>query len=84
VPQVTDLRSNASGSNVVFTWSNPDPRDGDTYLYRIDDSGSSGQFIATATPRVSVPASATGRTCVTIKLIRADNRAGDPVQACNR
>lgn len=84
VPQVTDLRSNASGSNVVFTWSNPDPRDGDTYLYRIDDSGSSGQFIATVTPRVSVPASATGRTCVTIKLIRADNRAGDPVQACNR
>lgn len=72
----------ADGS-VVFTWTNPDEQEGDTYLW--------GRRTATGEPElqivedrtVTVPADGTGEVCVEVSIVRADRRASAvPAEGC--
>jgi hypothetical protein len=82
VPRVGDLAGAVAGTDVVFTWTNPDPAEGDSYLwYPVTLEG-------TSTPQrvegetVTIPADPSGRTCIEVQLVRANGGAGDAVRGC--
>lgn len=82
VPSIATVTGKVAGSNVVFTWSDPDPKDGDSFLWHTVDQGSSGTLTVTETPTATVPA-AGGRTCIEVFLRRSSGRTSDaPTLGC--
>ncbi|MEH3090225.1 MAG: protein kinase [Microbacterium arborescens] len=82
VPRVGDLAGTASGADVVFTWTNPEPAEGDSYLWypvTLDGTGTP-QRVQEAS--ATVPADASGRTCIEVQLVRANGGASDAVRGC--
>lgn len=82
VPAPTDLVGGVQGTEVVFTWTHPDPIDGDTYLWRTVDALSEGAFTETRVASATVPAAASGSTCVEVVTRRAGKTSATPVGAC--
>ncbi|MBN9224038.1 MULTISPECIES: protein kinase [unclassified Microbacterium] len=83
VPTVVDLAGTVDGASVVFTWTNPDPRKGDVYLWRTVVPGTAEALAESTDPTVTVPADPTGRTCIEVVLRRANGAsATDSVQGC--
>ncbi|GGH42244.1 serine/threonine-protein kinase [Microbacterium album] len=82
-PQITGLAGQPEGGEVAFTWSNPDPREGDTYLWRPVVAGESHTFEETAEPTAVVAADASGRACIEVVLRRANGTsAPEGVEGC--
>ncbi|MDN8547932.1 protein kinase [Microbacterium sp. NM3R9] len=82
VPRVGDLAGAASGDQVTFTWTNPDPIEGDTYLWypvTLDGAGAPQRVEAET---IAVPADPSGRTCIEVQLVRSNGGAGDAVRGC--
>lgn len=82
-PAPTDLAGTveADGS-VTFTWVNPEPQDGDGYLWGPYDPTGSGRMTPAAAPPVTLQPDATGKTCVQVTVVRADGRMSDPAVGC--
>ena len=81
VPKVTDLAGVRNGDQVTFTWTNPDPKEGDLYLWQIADPE------ATEPPKTTDQETATvtspQRACIEVTLRRSDGRtAGEPQTGC--
>ena len=77
VPTVSEPVGTVDASGVVFTWTNPDPQDGDTYLWRQEAPGETFTFDETDTATVTVAPHASGRTCIEVVLRRANGAAAD-------
>lgn len=80
VPPVEDLEGEVKGDKVTFTWTNPDPNEGDKYIYE--------QFLAEEQPvddvdepTVSVPAQP-GQTCIEVMLRRSNGSVSSPQREC--
>ena len=83
VPVVADLVGAVNGASVVFTWTNPQPEPGDSYLWRPVVPGTTTTFAPIEGTSVSVPAEASGRTCIEVVLRRANGAsAADGTQGC--
>jgi len=68
------------GTAVTFTWTNPDPRDGDLYYWALAESPTRRQ--AVEEPRVTVEGIVPGsRVCVNIEIGRA-GRTSAPLVIC--
>jgi serine/threonine protein kinase len=82
VPRVGDLAGAPAGAEVTFTWTNPNPVEGDSYLwYPVTLEGTSApQRVEDET--VTVPADPSGRTCIEVQLVRSNGGAGDAVRGC--
>ncbi|MBT2247091.1 protein kinase [Arthrobacter sp. BHU FT2] len=73
VPDVEGLAGKAgTDGNVSFTWINPQPKDGDTYKWRVYTIGGGGEFQSVAQPPVQVKASPSGQTCLQVMIVRSD------------
>ncbi|MDQ1052549.1 serine/threonine-protein kinase PknK [Arthrobacter sp. SORGH_AS 212] len=73
VPDVEGLAGAAgSDGNVAFTWKNPQPKDGDSYKWRVYTIGGGGEFQSVAQPPVQVKANPSGQTCVQVMIVRTD------------
>ena len=82
VPPVADLAGTVEGDRAVFTWTNPEPAEGDGYVwypYTLEGEGEQG-LVDTET--VSLPVDASGRTCIAVSLRREDGTTGDELRAC--
>lgn len=82
VPPVDALIGAPSPAGVTFTWKNPDPQEGDTYLWGIARVGETPALAMTGDSSVSVPVEPSGSTCVEVTLRRADSTASAPETAC--
>ncbi len=82
VPSVENLAGRYENGMVRFTWTNPDPKEGDSYAWSIvGDSKVTAS--STTDMQVDVPATDGARTCIQISLIRADRRMSqNPTIAC--
>ena len=74
VPALTDVAAVVESDVAVFTWTNPDPQDGDSYLWGVQVGGEARELTAVTEPTVSVPVTA-DNTCIEVILRRADGRA---------
>ena len=73
----------ATPDGVAFTWTNPDPRDGDRYLVGVvTRPDEEPEFEPTAETEVTVPADPSGTTCVEVLLVRENGQSSDAVRGC--
>jgi hypothetical protein len=86
VPAPTDLTGTpAADGTVVFTWTNPEPEDGDRYVWGPVVPGEDAALEAVEEPTVTVPTAAAGvgGTCVEVAIVRRDGRSSTrPAVAC--
>ncbi|NQX16053.1 serine/threonine-protein kinase [Rathayibacter sp. VKM Ac-2857] len=82
VPAVTGLAGAVGADGVVFTWSNPQPEDGDRFLWAPAGTGSIPDPRTQEESTVTVPADASGQTCLEVTLLRQSGRASAPTTAC--
>ncbi|MDW4573585.1 serine/threonine-protein kinase [Microbacterium sp. M3] len=84
VPAVEDVTGAPVEGGVRFTWTNPDPQDGDTYIVTpvtITDVTAESEPVDVA--EIVVPAAATGQTCVDVTLVRENGRFQQtPTRGC--
>ncbi|MDO5681789.1 MAG: hypothetical protein Q4G46_03030, partial [Propionibacteriaceae bacterium] len=81
VPRPTAAMAVADGGQVVVTWRNPQPQEGDAFLYRVQKVGQEQAHERTEATTVRVPPEP-GRTCVEIILVRSNGRDSEPTVAC--
>ncbi len=83
VPAPTDVTATASADGIVFAWTNPKPQDGDRYAWglvtRADDHPDMQPIDQ---PTITVPADASGQTCIEVLTIRAGGKFSDAVRKC--
>ncbi|GIG39916.1 serine/threonine-protein kinase [Cellulomonas phragmiteti] len=74
----------APDGSVTFTWQNPDPQDGDRYLWGVLAVTGEPTLALVDEERVTVPADqATGEVCVQVSIVRADRSSSTrPAQGC--
>lgn len=86
VPDVAKLAGTAGAAGKVrFTWTNPQPKPGDTYKWRIKTVKGGGGYLSTSVQRVDVTANPTEPTCVQVIIVRSDGSAspaGEESIAC--
>ncbi|MCW3492800.1 serine/threonine-protein kinase [Microbacterium sp. SSM24] len=83
VPEPEDLAGAAVTGGVRFTWTNPDPQEGDRYLVGVvTRSDEEPEFEPITETEVTVPADASGTTCVEVLLVRQNGQSSDPVRGC--
>lgn len=79
--------ANVSGTfnddgTVTFTWRNPDPQDGDKFMWRRVSSGNDGDATATSAvstteQKVSLDAGEATQVCIKVSLVRDSGHASD-------
>jgi serine/threonine protein kinase len=84
VPVPADLAGQPSGEQVVFTWTNPEPVDGDVFLWRLAGAASPSSFQDVEAPTVTVPANPDGETCIEVVVRRSNGRHSDPATTCTQ
>ncbi len=73
VPDVEGLTGTAAGDgNASFTWVNPQPKEGDTYKWRVYTIGGGGEYQSIDQPPVRVTANPSGETCIQVMIVRSD------------
>ncbi|MBT2548506.1 serine/threonine-protein kinase [Arthrobacter sp. ISL-65] len=86
VPDVAKLAGSAGAQGKVrFTWTNPQPKPGDAYKWRIKTVKGGGSYLSTSATRVDVTANPAEPTCVQVILVRSDGTAspaGEDSIAC--
>ncbi|MGO1316751.1 MAG: serine/threonine-protein kinase [Cellulomonadaceae bacterium] len=86
VPAPTELAAEvADDGAVTFTWVNPQPQEGDTYLWAVVRPGAEREYEVTNTRTVTVPPEAgAGSVCLEVSIVRADRRAStQPAEVCS-
>ncbi|MFD4958776.1 protein kinase [Microbacterium sp. NPDC058389] len=79
VPAVEDVVGTPVDGGVKFTWTNPDPKDGDFYLVQqvsLTDTHAEQEPVTAA--EITVPAAASGQTCIDVLLVRRNGTQHDP------
>jgi hypothetical protein len=86
VPDVDKLAGSAGAEGKVrFSWTNPQPKPGDTYKWRIKTVKGGGSYLSTSATRVDVTANPAEPTCVQVIIVRRDGSAspaGEDSIAC--
>ena len=81
VPRVADLAGTRQGDQIVFTWINQDPQEGDRFLWSVVDV--SGQVDPQQVDDAVAQLAATpGTVCIDVMLRREDGRVSEPVRGC--
>lgn len=70
------------GANVVFAATNPKPKKGDSFLWRISNRGNGEALHPSSGGTITVPGYTAGSTmCVEISVVRS-GKSSDPLEAC--
>lgn len=81
VPPVEDLEGVLEGENAIFTWTNPDPRESDTYFVETLSTAIEEPTSVVDDMTVTVEAQP-GQTCINVSLRRGSGQLSTPVRAC--
>ncbi|MGB3376446.1 MAG: hypothetical protein WBA87_15065, partial [Microbacterium sp.] len=83
VPPITDLEGSSDGGLVSFTWTNPDPEKGDSFVWYEVSLDGPGEPRNTAENTVILEGARSERTCIEVVLKRDDGRSSpQPVRGC--
>ena len=82
VPAPADVTGTASGGQVTFTWTNPDPQEGDAFIWYPVTLDGNGSPTRTKETTASLAADSSGRTCIEVQLVRENGASGNPTRAC--
>ncbi|MEE1297053.1 MAG: serine/threonine-protein kinase [Bifidobacterium sp.] len=79
-PAPTGLTGSIDGDQATSTWTNPDPKDGDTYSWKAVDSG--GAPTVTDKPTATMDLEDGQDACIEVRLQRANHSVSDAVRKC--
>jgi serine/threonine protein kinase len=83
VPPVDDLQGSSAAGIVSFTWTNPDPEKGDSFVWYEVTLDGPGEPRNTAETTVTLEGARSARTCIEVVLKRDDGRSSpQPVRGC--
>lgn len=83
VPSVADLEGTSADGIVSFTWKNPEPQEGDSFVWYEVTLDGAGEPHNTAETSVVLEGARTERTCIEVVLKRDDGRSSpQPVRGC--
>lgn len=77
-----DLNGKIDGAKATFSWTNPDERDGDMFIWTPVTALGKGEPERTREDRVTVPVAGNDRTCIEVVVLRANGKSSDPVRGC--
>jgi serine/threonine protein kinase len=78
-----DLVGTPDGSGSVrFTWTNPSPKDGDSYLVTVVTLAGDGETTKVDKPEITIPAQPGGKTCIDVVLRRENGSGSSTVRGC--
>ena len=73
VPDVTGLTGTAGpAGKVSFSWTNPQPKPGDSYKWRVHTLKGGGQYQAAAEPAAEIAANPAEPSCIQVMIVRSD------------
>ncbi|MFF1253955.1 serine/threonine-protein kinase [Pseudarthrobacter sp. NPDC058329] len=73
VPDVEDLTGTiAADGDATFSWVNPQPKEGDTYKWRVFTIGGGGEYQSIGQAPVRVKPNPSGETCIQVMIVRSD------------
>jgi serine/threonine-protein kinase PknK len=72
VPDVADLVGTVNAGKATFTWTNPQPKPGDAYKWRVYALGGSGEYQSAAEPTAQVALNPAEPTCIQVMIVRSD------------
>lgn len=73
VPDVEGLTGAITGDgDASFTWVNPQPKEGDTYKWRVYTIRGGGEYQAIGQAPVRVKSNPAGETCIQVMIVRSD------------
>lgn len=76
VADVKNLSGSPDGSGkLFFSWTNPDPRDGDTYKWRTISATKQGEWVKAEQNNVRVKPTPGQPTCIQVQVVRKDGTA---------
>lgn len=78
VPSVEGLtasRKPEDPNTIIFSWTNPQPREGDSYKYRTKSAKADGPYETTKVPKTFVSGFGPTPICLEVILVRADGSA---------
>ncbi|PWG59473.1 serine/threonine-protein kinase [Bifidobacterium catulorum] len=81
VPSPTGLTGTLQGDTATFTWTNPDPRDGDRYAWNKVGADSASSLVDK--PTVNIGGVTDEQVCIQVSIVRADRQMSTtPATAC--
>ena len=80
----TDITGATTPDGVVFTWTNPDPQDGDTYRWTPTTPGTEQQARTIDQPTVTVEPEGGQPVCIEVSVVRSDGRGSDAAAGCSK
>ncbi len=73
VPDVTALAGVAGAAGKVsFTWTNPQPKPGDSYKWRVHTLKGDGDYQSSAGPAAEIAANPAEPSCIQVMIVRTD------------
>ncbi|GGE82075.1 protein kinase domain-containing protein [Mycetocola zhadangensis] len=83
-PESVSVAPIGDGSSVTFTWSNPEPEDGDTFQWRRTGGTADEMPTSTKEPTVTLDSLAPGsQVCIEVAVRRSSGKvSGDPLEMC--
>ncbi|REE02460.1 serine/threonine protein kinase [Citricoccus nitrophenolicus] len=82
VAAAENVTATADGAEAVFTWENPDPKDGDTYMWRTSTATGQGRITTADEATATTPVLEEDRTCIEVVVIRSNGKQSDPTVGC--
>ena len=76
------IAAEVSGEHAVFTWQNPELREGDTYLWRTTTATGKGRITGVEEPTATTPVLDGDRTCIEVVVVRSNGKQSDPTVGC--
>ncbi len=70
------------GEDAVFTWTNPEPKEGDAYLWRTTTATDKGRITTAEEASATTPVLEHDRTCIEVVVVRANGKQSDPAVGC--
>lgn len=83
VPIVTDLLATPKNGGSEWTWKNPDPAEGDKYLWAAVSAVDSGEFKPTTDTKVFVVNGSNDQSCISVMLVRKNGQTSPEAKKCS-
>ena len=82
VKAAEEVSGTRKGEDAVFTWTNPQPKEGDEYLWRTTTATGKGRITTSAKTSATTPVLEQDRTCIEVVVVRANGKQSDPAVGC--
>jgi hypothetical protein len=82
-PVISSAALSADSRTATFTWTDPDPVKGDSYVWQRTDGAGGGDITPTTAPTAVITGVTPGtNVCVEVSIVRSGELSADPLKAC--